>query len=294
MTSNNTLKVVALMATLTALLGLIGYWMGGSGGVIFALGLSLLMNFGAYWFSDRVAIGMTRAQPLDPAEAPALYDLVDRLAARAGIPTPRVYVIDSPLPNAFATGRDPAHGVVAVTTGLVNTLSRDELAGVIAHELAHIKRRDTLLAAVVATIAGAITSLANLLQWTFLFGGMGGGDDDSGGGLLGGLLLIIVAPIAAVLLQMGISRAREYDADAESARITGNPLGLASALERIDLMARRGAQVGHVIEANPAMASLFIVNPLSGVAGSLLTLFSTHPPVEERIARLEAMAVGIR
>ncbi|GAB4441979.1 MAG: zinc metalloprotease HtpX [Anaerolineae bacterium] len=289
MTSSNTLKVVALMAALTALLGLIGYWVGGTGGVIFALGFSIFMNFGAYWFSDSIAIRMTGAQPVDPTQAPGLYDLVARLAMQAGIPTPRVYVIDSPLPNAFATGRDPAHGAVAVTTGILQTLSQEELAGVLAHELAHIRRRDTLIATVVATIAGAITTLANLLQWTLLFGGLGGGDDD-GGGLVGGLLLIFVAPILAVLIQLGISRAREFDADAEGAHISGNPLALASALAKIDTMARRSRRP---LAANPAMASLFIVNPLSGVSGGLAGLFSTHPPVEARIERLQAMAAGV-
>lgn len=288
MTSSNTLKVVALMAALTALLGLIGYWVGGTGGVIFALGFSILMNFGAYWFSDSIAIRMTGAQPVDPAQAPGLYDLVARLATQAGIPTPRVYVIDSPLPNAFATGRDPAHGAVAVTTGILQALSQEELAGVLAHELAHIRRRDTLIATVVATIAGAITALANLLQWTLLFGGLGRGDDNRGG-MVGGLLLMFVAPVLAVLIQLGISRAREFDADAEGARISGNPLALASALAKIDTMARRSRRP---LAANPAMASLFIVNPLSGVSGGLAGLFSTHPPVEARIERLQAMAAG--
>ena len=292
MTSNNTLKVVALMAALTALLGVFGYWLGGTSGVVFAVGFSALMNLGAYWYSDRMAIHMTGAQSVSRAQAPDLYHMLERLAVQAGMPAPRLYVIDSPQPNAFATGRDPQHGVVAVTTGLVQALGPAELEGVIAHELAHIKRRDTLIAAVVATIAGAITALANILQWSLVFGGLGGRDDD-GGGLLGGLLLIIVAPIAALLLQLGISRAREYDADAESARITRRPLALANALAKIDMLVQRSRQPMHI---NPATASLFIVNPLRGrsAAGSLAGLFSTHPPVAERVARLQAMAVSAR
>ena len=264
---------------------LIGRAVGGTGGMVLAGLLAAAMNLGAYWFSDTLVLKMTGARPADPGEAAWLHEMVARLAQRAGLPMPKIYIIDSDTPNAFATGRSPSTGVVAVTNGITRILTRDELAGVVAHELAHIKHRDTLISAVVATFAGAIAMIANIGQWALIFGGLSGDDDEQGGGLFGGLLLLIVAPIAATLIQLGISRAREFQADAGGARILGDPLPLASALEKLEWAARRVP-----MPANPATASLYIVNPLSG-AGAL-KLFSTHPPTSERVARLRALAGG--
>ena len=279
----NVLKLTALLTALTVLFVLIGRAVGGTGGMVLAGIFALLMNGGAYWFSDRVVLWMSGAREADRAEATWLYEMVERLARRASLPMPKVYVIESETPNAFATGRSPSKGVVAVTTGITRILTRDELAGVIAHELAHIKHRDTLISAVVATVAGAITMIANIGQWALIFGGLSGDDEEEGGGWAGDLLLLFVAPIAATLIQLGISRAREFQADAGGARILGDPLPLASALEKLEWAAGRVPMA-----ANPAAASLYIVNPLSG--RSLLKLFSTHPPTEERVARLRALA----
>ncbi|MBI4505100.1 MAG: zinc metalloprotease HtpX [Chloroflexi bacterium] len=260
---------------------------GGPSGMVVALMFALLMNFISYWFSDSIALKMSGAQEVSPAEAPDLHRMVEQLAGYARMPKPRVYVIQSDTPNAFATGRDPAHGAVAVTTGIARLLSPDALAGVIAHELAHIRNRDTLIATVVATMAGAITMLAHMAQWALMFGGFARhGDEEEGGGLaniVGGLLLVILAPIAAMLIQMAISRAREFQADAIGARIVGNPLPLADALERLEAGVRmRPADV------NPATAHLYIVNPLhGGISG----LFSTHPSTAERVQRLRDMAL---
>lgn len=281
----NSLKLTALLTALTVIFMLIGRAIGGTGGLLLAGGLAVAMNFGTYWFSDRLVLKMSGARPAHPGEAPWLHEMVARLAERAGLPMPKVYVIESETPNAFATGRSPNTGVVAVTTGITRILTRDELAGVIAHELAHIKHRDTLLSAVVATFAGAIAMIANIGQWALIFGGLGGDDDEEGGGLFGSLLLIIVAPIAATLIQLGISRAREFQADAGGARILGDPLPLASALEKLEWAAQRVP-----MQTSPATASLYIVNPLSG--RSLMKLFSTHPPTAERVARLRALAQG--
>lgn len=279
MMGKNVIKLTLFLTALTVLFILIGRVVGGVGGMIIAGIFALAMNGGAYWFSDRIVLRMAGARELEPGEAPWLEQMVAQLAQRANLPLPRLYVIDSETPNAFATGRSPSHGVVAVTTGITRLLTRDELAGVIAHELAHIKHRDTLLSTVVATIAGAITMIANIGQWALIFGG---GDDEEDGGL-GGLLLLFVAPIAATLIQLGISRAREYQADAGGAAILGDPLPLASALEKIEWAARQVPMA-----TNPAAASLYIVNPLSGA--SVMKLFSTHPPTEERIARLRELA----
>jgi heat shock protein HtpX len=286
----NSLKTVVLLALLAGLLVFAGRVIAGPTGMFVALVMALLMNFFAYWFSDRVVQAMTGARELPYEEAPWLHDLVAQLAYRAGIPKPRLWLVDAPQPNAFATGRDPNHGAVAVTTGLLHLLNRDELAGVIAHELAHIKHRDTLIQAVVATIAGAISYLAQMAQWALFFGGFGRSDDREGNGLgelAASLLFVILAPIAALLIQLAISRAREYEADAGGARISGDPLALASALERLEAASRLVP-----MEVNPAAAHLFIVQPFSGEG--LLGLFSTHPPIRERIARLRRMALSAR
>jgi heat shock protein HtpX len=284
----NTFKTAILLATLTGLLVLVGRWIGGPSGMVIAFGFAILMNMGAYWFSDKLALKMAGAREVSPTEAPELHRLVAELAQRAGLPMPRVAIVESEAPNAFATGRSPKHGVVAVTTGIMRILDRDELAGVIAHELGHIKNRDTLISAVVATVAGAITMIANMAQWALIFGGLGGGDDDEDSGMVGlvsGLFLIILAPIAATLIQLAISRAREYGADAAGAGIAGNPIALASALRILENgNARRPAAV------NPATAHLYIVNPLHG--GAIAGLFSTHPPVAQRIIRLEQLAMS--
>ncbi|MFN8485734.1 MAG: zinc metalloprotease HtpX [Anaerolineae bacterium] len=282
----NTLKLTALLTALTVLLIMIGQAVGGATGMMLAGLLAVAMNFGAYWFSDRLVLSMSGAKPVTPEEAPWLHRTVAELAQRANLPMPKVYVMDSPVPNAFATGRSPERGVVAVTTGIQQTLTPDELAGVIAHELAHIKHRDTLLSAVVATVAGAIAMIANMAQWAMIFGGFGGGDDEEGGNPLAALPLLIVAPIAATLIQLGISRAREFQADEGGAAILGDPLPLARALAKIERAARNAPPMA----ATPATASLYIVNPLTG--GGLMKLFSTHPPTEERIARLEALAAS--
>lgn len=283
----NSLRTVLLLGALTGLLLAIGQALGGTTGLVLGLVLALVMNFGSYWFSDRIALAFAGAREVSEAEAPELYRLVAELARRAHLPMPRVAIIEADAPNAFATGRDPQHGVVAVTTGLLRLLPRRELEGVIAHELAHIRNRDTLISAIAATIAGAIATLANLAQWALLFGGLGRSDDEEQGGgiadLAGSLVMIIVAPIAATLIQLAISRAREFEADAGGARIAGDPEALASALERLHAY---NAQIP--LAVNPATASLFIVQPLTGAA--LASWFSTHPPVEQRIARLRALA----
>lgn len=283
----NMLKTVILMTGLTVILVFIGDQLGGRQGMIMALIFAGGMNLFAYWFSDKLALMSYRAKQVSEAEAPELHSIVRGLATRAGIPMPKVFVIPSASPNAFATGRNPQHASVAVTEGIINLLNREELQGVIAHELAHIQHRDILIASIVATLAGAITMIARMAGWAAMFGGYGGrgNDRNSGGGAIGFILMAILAPIAALLVQMWISRTREYDADAGGARIAGNPYGLADALEKL----QRGVQV-RPIQANPSSAHMFIVNPLSGK--SLMSLFSTHPPIEERVARLRALDRG--
>jgi len=285
--TTNTLKTVALLAALTALFIFVGRLIGGNGGMIIAFFFAVIMNFGAYWFSDKIALRMAGAHEVSYNEAPELHRLVDQLAAYGRLPKPKVCVIDNPSPNAFATGRDPGHAAVAVTTGILRILNTQELAGVLAHELAHIKNRDTLIMTVVATFAGAITMLAHMAQWALIFGGMRGDDDEGGGlgSLAGGILMIFLAPIAATIIQLAISRAREYSADSGGARIVGEPLALASALEKLDAAVHRVPMA-----VNPAAAHLFIVNPFSG--GAIAGLFSTHPPVAERVARLRDMAMN--
>jgi heat shock protein HtpX len=245
-----------------------------------------VMNFGSYWFSDKIVLAMYRARKVGLDEAPELYRIVQNLAQRAQIPLPRIYLIPSESPNAFATGRDPSHAVVAVTEGLVRIMNREELEGVIAHELSHVRNRDILIGSIAATLAGVIMMLANMARWAAIFG-FGRGDQEEeggGGGIVGLLLMSILAPIAALVIQMAVSRSREFLADATGARMSGNPLGLASALEKLS----RASQMVPM-EARAETAHMFIVNPLSGK--SLLSLFSTHPSVEERVARLRAMAV---
>jgi len=277
---SNVLRTTVLLAALTALFLVIGGAIGGNQGVLIAFVFALLMNFASYWFSDKIILSMYGAHEVSPQEAPELYRVVQRLAQRAGIPMPRVYVIPSDAPNAFATGRNPQHGAVAVTEGIMRLLSEDELAGVLAHELGHIRNRDTLIMTVAATLAGAITMLAHMAQWGAIFGvGRRDGEENGGGGVLGLLFMAILAPIAATLIQLAISRSREYFADSTGAGIAGSPSGLARALEKLHYASQRVP-----MEANPATAHLFIVNPLTG--GSLTNLFSTHPPIEERIRRL--------
>jgi heat shock protein HtpX len=286
-------KTAVLMAALTGLLVLIGSAIGGTSGMIFAFVFAVLMNMGMWWFSDSIALRMSGAHEVSPHDAPDLHRLVQVLAERAGIPKPRVYIIESAAPNAFATGRSPQKGAVAVTTGIMSILSRDELAGVIAHELAHIKNRDTLVSSVAATMAGAIGMVADMAMWGMMLGGFGGSDDDNPGGIVGGLLTIILAPVIALIIQLAISRAREYGADEGGARITGDPEPLASALEKLEAWMQGAAhhpQMRAEAHVNPGTAHLYIVNPIVGGLGGL---FRTHPPTPERVARLRALAPAV-
>ncbi len=280
----NQFKTFLLMLVLTLLFILVGSAIGGRSGVVYAFILAALMNFFAYWFSDKIVLRMYGAQQVSPSEAPELYQMVGDLANKAGMPMPKVYIMENDTPNAFATGRNPEHAAVAVTTGLMRILSKDELRGVIGHELSHIRHRDILVSTIAATLAGAIGMLARMAQWGAIFGG--GRSDEEGGGGGGNFLVVlifsIIASIAALLIQMAISRSREYLADAGGAHLS-HPLSLAKALGKLELAAKRIP-----MEANPSTAHMFIVNPLRG--GGILSLFSTHPPIEERIARLEEMA----
>ncbi|MBP9021445.1 MAG: zinc metalloprotease HtpX [Syntrophobacterales bacterium] len=281
----NSLKTALLLGALTGLLMLIGGWIGGRQGVVVAFLFAAVMNFVSYWYSDRIVLRMYGANEVTEREAPELYALVRNLALRAGIPTPRVCIIPTDTPNAFATGRNEKHAVVAVTEGILRILNRDELEGVIAHEISHIKDKDILIGSVAATIAGAVVMLANMAQWAAIFGFGGRDENDEGGGVFGLLLMAILAPIAATIIQMAISRSREFLADSEGAMISGKPLGLASALDKMS----RASQL-MPMEANPSTAHMFIVNPLTGK--SLMNLFSTHPPIEERIERLRKMRMA--
>ena len=279
----NTIKTALLLGALTGLLMLIGGWFGGQQGVVIAFIFAMVMNFGSYWFSDKIVLRMYKAQAVSEHEAPELYATVKNLALKASIPMPRVYIIPGDTPNAFATGRNEQHAVVAVTEGILRILGKDELEGVIAHELTHIRNRDILIGSIAATLAGAIVMLAHMAQWAAMFGGAGRDDDEGGGSNIVGLILMaVLAPIAATLIQMAISRSREYLADAGGAKISGKPYGLAGALEKLSQ-----ASQTMPMEANPSTAHMFIVNPLTG--RSLMNLFSTHPPIEERIARLRSM-----
>jgi heat shock protein HtpX len=281
---SNTMKTTFLLALMTVLIILIGRAVGGQQGMMMAFVLAGVMNLGSYWFSDKIVLAMYRAQEISPQEQPAIHQMVAELAQNAGIPKPRIFIIEEDSPNAFATGRNPQHAVVAVTTGIMRILSRDELRGVLAHELGHVKNRDILVGSIAATMAGAIMILANMARWASIFGGNRGNEEEGGGGgIIGLLALTIVAPIAAMLIQMAISRSREFLADASGAQFSHNPLSLASALEKL----QRASQQIPMADPKPATAHMFIVNPLSG--RSLMNLFSTHPPIEERIARLRGI-----
>jgi len=284
-TEMNGLKTMVLMVTLTLMLVGFGALLGGRSGMTIALILAFGMNFFSYWFSDKIVLRMYGAQEVSEAEAPELHAMVAELARGAGLPVPRVYIIDEEQPNAFATGRNPEHAAVAVTTGILRILSPSELQGVLAHELAHVRNRDILVGTVAATIAGAISYLAQMAQWAMIFGGRSSDEDEGGGHPIAAIVMMIVGPIAAMLVQMAISRAREYGADETGARICGRPLALANALRKLQMGAQQIP-----MDANPATSHMFIVNPLTG--GGIARLFSTHPPIEERIARLEAMAMA--
>jgi heat shock protein HtpX len=277
----NNIKTMLLLVMLTLIFVTAGAAMGGKNGMTIGLIFALGINLFSYWFSDKIVLKMYRAREVSEAEAPELYGVVRRLAQKAEIPMPRVYIIDEDQPNAFATGRNPNHAAVAVTTGIMRLLSHEELMGVIGHELAHVKHRDILIGTIAATFAGAISYLAQMAQWAMIFGG-NRGDDDEGGSPVAAIVMMIVGPIAAMIVQMAISRSREYVADEGGASISGNPRYLSGALRKLDSASKKIP-----MDANPATSHMFIVSPLSG--GGILKLFSTHPPIEERIARLESM-----
>jgi heat shock protein HtpX len=276
----NQIRTTILLAVMTALILWIGQLFGGRQGMIIALLLAAGMNFFSYWYSDKIVLKMYRAQEASPQQAPELYEMVQTLSRNAGLPMPKLYIIPNDAPNAFATGRNPEHAVVAVTRGLLNIMDRDEVAGVLAHEMAHVKNRDILIGSIAATMAGAIMVLASMARWSALFGGGGGRDDEGGGGAIGLIAMSLLAPFAAMIIQMAISRSREYLADATGAGFAGTPEGLARALDKLGRYSKKIP-----MNANPSTAHMFIVNPLSG--RSLMSLFSTHPPLEERIARLQ-------
>jgi len=278
----NVFKTALLLAVLTALFLFIGQAVGGEQGMIMAFGIAVVMNVGAYWFSDKIVLRMYGAREVSEAEAPSLHGIVRRLSIAAGIPMPKVYIIPTDSPNAFATGRNPAHAAVAVTEGITRLLSQDELEGVLAHELGHVRNRDILISTIAATLAGAIMMLARFAQFAAIFGGGSRDRDEGGGGMLGMLALAIVAPLGAMLVQMAVSRSREYLADETGARFCGRPESLANALQKISYASQRVP-----MQASPATAHMFIMSPLSG--GGIMSLFSTHPPIEKRIERLRAM-----
>ncbi|MBS3732066.1 MAG: zinc metalloprotease HtpX [Desulfobacterales bacterium] len=275
----NQIRTTILLAVLTVIIMAIGRVLGGTGGMVIALLFAGAMNFFSYWYSDKIVLKKYKAREVDKSQAPELYDVVAELTGRAGLPMPRLCVIPQQAPNAFATGRNPDHAVVAVTEGLLRYMNRQELSGVIAHELGHVKNRDILIGSIAATLAGAIMLIANFARWAAIFGGFSGDDGDEGGGFLGLLAMSIVAPIAAVLVQAAISRSREYLADSTSANITGNPEGLASALEKLDAYTKQIP-----IQADASTAHMFTANPVSG--RSMMQLFSTHPPIADRVSRL--------
>ncbi len=275
---SNVLKTTFLLGALTGLLLMFGQIFGGRAGMIIAFGFAVVMNFGSYWFSDRIVLAMYRAKPINESDDPELFSIVRNLASRAGLPMPRIYRIPQPTPNAFATGRNPENAVVAVTDGIRSLLTTEELSGVIAHELAHIGHRDILISSIAATLAGAIMILASMARWALIFGGGRDGDNNP----FGALLMAILAPIAAIIIQMAVSRSREYQADKTGARIAGNPDSLASALEKLTMASKRVPMT-----SSPATSHMFIVKPFSGKG--VLRLFSTHPPVEKRVERLRAM-----
>lgn len=280
----NQIRTTVLLTIMTVVIMLVGKMIGGNSGMIIALVFAGGMNFFSYWYSDKIVLKMYKAEEATEQEASLVYRIVSVLSKEAGLPMPKVYIIPQDSPNAFATGRNPQNAVVAVTQGLLRTMNPDELAGVLAHELGHIKNRDILIGTIAATMAGAIMLIANMAKWSAIFGGFRGGDDDEGGGFIGLIAMAIIAPIAATIIQMAISRSREYLADSTAARITGNSEGLASALEKLGAYSRQIP-----MQAEPATAHMFITNPLSG--RSLMNLFSTHPPIEERVARLRGTKV---
>jgi heat shock protein HtpX len=281
----NTLKTTILLALLTGVLVAVGGAVGGKSGATVMLIISFGMNFFSYWYSDSIVLKMYDARQVSDTQAPDLYNMVKGLAQNAEIPMPRVYIIDTDVPNAFATGRNPANGVVAVTTGIMRTLQYEELQGVVAHELAHIKNRDTLISTVVASIAGVISWIGSMAQWAAIFGA-GRSDEEENGGMAGMLFTIIIAPLTATLIQMGISRSREFEADEAGGKICGNPLALASALQKIEHYAKNAVME----KATPATSHMFIINPLSGTGKSIMSLFSTHPETAKRVAKLQEQA----
>jgi len=278
------LRTTILLGALTGIIMAMGQWLGGTHGMTIAFIFAIIMNFGSYWFSDKIVLAAYGARQVSEAEAPMLYRIVHNLALKAGMPMPKVYIIPQDSPNAFATGRNPQHAAVAVTEGITRLMNERELTGVLAHELGHVRNRDILISSIAATLAGVIIHVANMAQWAAIFGGFGNRDDrEGGGGTLGLILMAVLAPLAATIIQMAISRTREYAADDAGARLCGDPLALASALRKLGLASERIP-----MDASPQTAHMFIVNPLSGA--SFARLFSTHPPLEERIERLERMA----
>jgi heat shock protein HtpX len=287
------LKTAMLMAFLVAILAIGGEMYGGTGGMLLFGGIGLVFNFASYWFSDKIALMAHRAQPVTRQQLPELYGIVERLTQKAGMPMPRLFVIPSPTPNAFATGRNPAHAAVAVTEGILGILDRRQLEGVIAHELAHVRNRDILISTIAASVAGLVSALGHAIQWGAWLGISRSHDDEEGGGAggaVGAIVWALLAPLIAVIIQLAVSRSREYGADASGAELVGDPMPLADAL----LTLERGNQVRPYDFAGPATAHLFIVNPFRGLGGAMLSLFSTHPPVEERVRRLREMRGGVR
>lgn len=278
----NAIKTTVLLVGLTVLLVLVGGYFGGRNGMMLFFLIAMATNLGSYWFSDKIVLRMYNARQVSESDAPVLYGITRDLAERANMPMPKVYVIPSDALNAFATGRNPKHAAVAATEGIIRVLNRDELMGVMAHELSHVGNRDILIGTIAAAIAGAISMIASVAQWGMIFGGFGGRRDEDRGGGIGAILMIILAPISAMLIQMAISRSREYQADASGAKLCGHPQSLASALRKLEMGSKQIP-----MDASPATAHMFIVNPLRG--GGIASLFSTHPPMEERIARLNAM-----
>ncbi|MBO9539181.1 zinc metalloprotease HtpX [bacterium] len=284
----NNFKTFILLAALTALVLGAGMVLGGRHGLMLGMVLAIGMNFAGYWFSDKIALAMSGAQETSPEQSPELFRVIQHLTQRAGLPMPRVYITPDWTPNAFATGRNPQHSAVAVTQGILQMLDRDELEGVLAHELAHIKNRDILISSVAAMLAGVLTQLAHVFQWGLMFGG-NRDNDEEGPGLGAQLAMMVVAPIAASLVQMAVSRSREFEADRIGAQICGRPMSLANALLKLE----RGVEQHPMANANPATAHMYIVNPFAGMGSALFKLFSTHPPTEERVARLRALATGV-
>jgi len=281
----NMIKTTLLLASLTGLLVIVGQMIGGTTGMILAFVFAIVMNFGSYWYSDKIVLKMYKAQEVSSAEAPELYGIVQKLAMRANLPMPKVYIVNTSMPNAFATGRDPQHAAVAATSGILDLLTAEELEGVLAHELGHVKNRDTLISAVAATIAGVITMLATWARWAAIFGGIGGRDDSNN--IVGFIAMAVIAPLTATIIQLAISRSREFAADVEGARISQKPWALASALEKLEYGSAQYRPRRGDVQASEHTAHMFIVNPLKGT--SIMKLFRTHPATEERIKRLRTM-----